>query len=300
MNHSASFGKCPILGILNITLSVGDYIPIYPQYLGDVQLGHLPTPELLNLISGLSRERPTLRGRTPLRERGQPALRLWIISRSRKISWSLGHVIGGSISLPDGNLYQNRDYLSKGANFHSHCADHTRQRVCCGVWNRERRSQINDGFRRPEVVIPASPINHQERIQNPASQSEPRVWRWSTSAEVPQRGERVDWKHAVQARFRNEQGGARRLGWRSMLPAPVMICDPPESMLAAGESASLMGICSQQTYGYFRQVLQPQRIRDRQLRMDAYILKQVTWYTELFHQQIGTNKTTGSCTLCNL
>ena len=36
-------GKCPFLGILNITFKY--LLEIYPQYLGDVQLGHLPTPE---------------------------------------------------------------------------------------------------------------------------------------------------------------------------------------------------------------------------------------------------------------
>ena len=49
----SEFGKCPILGICFTSLekvSVGEYIILYPQYLGDV-LGHLPTPVFLTIIN---------------------------------------------------------------------------------------------------------------------------------------------------------------------------------------------------------------------------------------------------------
>ena len=45
------FGKCPILGILNITWKRICW-RLYPQYLGDVQLGHLPTPYKIKLVVG--------------------------------------------------------------------------------------------------------------------------------------------------------------------------------------------------------------------------------------------------------
>ena len=40
---NSGFGTCPVLWILNITFKYLLEI-VYPQYLSDVQVGHLPTP----------------------------------------------------------------------------------------------------------------------------------------------------------------------------------------------------------------------------------------------------------------
>ena len=42
----ARVGECPFLGILDITFKYLLEMK-YPEWLGDVQLGHLPTPELV-------------------------------------------------------------------------------------------------------------------------------------------------------------------------------------------------------------------------------------------------------------
>ena len=44
LHHNTGVGKCPILGILFPSPSNICW-RLYPQQLGDVQLGHLPTPD---------------------------------------------------------------------------------------------------------------------------------------------------------------------------------------------------------------------------------------------------------------
>ena len=69
-------GKCPVWGILKITFKCWRRY-LYPQQLGDVQLGHLPTPVFF-LHLGVS-----INGRSPIAG--------WFIMENPKIKWILGH-----------------------------------------------------------------------------------------------------------------------------------------------------------------------------------------------------------------
>ena len=77
------------------------------------------------------------------------------------------HIIGGSIWLPDGNLFQNLDYLASGANFHSQLTALTTlgsvAAVESGIENDESRSMMASDGLKLSYLLPQSTARKEYR-----------------------------------------------------------------------------------------------------------------------------------------